>query len=138
MSLNKSYKRGATRRCKSDEYDAYESELCYKINKHRRELRDFISHFDKFRHAISVDYFQFIPEKIFFTKEGYISERSGDTDNIVKVTQDIIFKNYLKTNDVFVTDPTPKKRPSKTGEFSLLIKLKILNLDEIIEHEFPY
>lgn len=66
----------------------YREQLWLQMEGQRKEILNFTSKFDKSKHCLNASIEVLVPEKFFFTKEGHISARSIDIDNIQKLLID--------------------------------------------------
>ena len=70
--------------------------------KNRANLTELCNKFDKQGHSLHMDFQWFIPSPLYFTKKGYISRKSKDVDNLLKLpidflTQDKYGSSFLST-----------------------------------------
>lgn len=121
ITLNHSHKittRGKyTTKYKTKEYQKFESIFASKSRLLKNEFKKINNYFDEKKHCIEVIYEFYYP---ILTKKGVISKTSKDVDNIIKTTQDCLFK-HLVFDDCFVTSVTSKKIHSDTPTIDITI-----------------
>jgi len=123
ITLNHSHKittRGKfTTKYKTKEYKQFESLFASKSRLYKAEFNKLNKYFDETKHCINVEYKFFYP---ILTKKNIISKTSKDVDNLVKSTQDCLFKNLL-FDDAFITKVSAEKIHSKTPSIEITVKI---------------
>ena len=109
-------------------------------------MKAFKDAFDSKLHYLKINLTYLIPEDYFFTKAGEISMRSGDADNLVKLTGDFLMNEKyfddpyrleegdcfnLGVDDRFVADYNIKKRPSEG--YAIIVDASIHPLEELYQ-----
>lgn len=113
LSMNNSHmvlRRGG--RIKTSETRYYENEFSIHLMKYSKEISEFLKEFDPSESSLVVDYeFYFNSEK-YYTKKGRLNlSKLPDTDNLIKITQDLVFKNF--TNDAHIVELSARKLPTR-------------------------
>ena len=130
------------RRIKKKETRDYEEQFCEHLLKYSDEIKEFLCHFDPHLHSIQVQYVFFFPRDKYYTKKGRLNMRCGDTDNLIKICQDLVFKNIA--NDAHIIDIHASRRPTNQDPFILVRASTVdlprdvycpLSVDQI---EFPF
>jgi Holliday junction resolvase RusA-like endonuclease len=121
ITLNHSHKittRGRyTTKYKTKEYQQFESIFASKSRLLKNEFKKINNYFDETKHCIEVIYEFYYP---ILTKKGVISKTSKDVDNLIKSTQDCLFKNLI-CDDSSVVSVTSKKIHSDTPRIDITI-----------------
>lgn len=118
-------------------------------NSFHTQLYEYKSQFETFNsnlslilrqgYGIKLEITHFVPEKLFYTKEGNISRRSGDTSNYTKVLQDFLFNMRLvgrKTlndtdyqlvlcDDQYITENHDKMVPTDGLKWTIKFKVSL-------------
>jgi Holliday junction resolvase RusA-like endonuclease len=125
LSLNSAYKTDfkTRRRCKTPGFYRLESKVNYELRKYRSELSKFNKYFDKEKHYICAEYRFYMP---IFTKSGVrINEKSGDVSNLIKIIEDLVFKQLL-TDDSYIVDLYATKINSDKVRTDVTLSIKDL------------
>ncbi len=113
LSMNNSHmslKRGG--RIKRPETRTYEETFTAYLLKYSNHMKVFLQNFNPDTDALSVDYCFFFPTDLYFTKKNRLNlSKLPDVDNLIKITQDLVFKNLI--NDAYVVDLTACKLPTR-------------------------
>ena len=115
---------GRTSKYKTDEYRAFELHAEINLAKYTKAFHDLNDFYDIKKHYLVVDYRFYIP---LFTKAGLISKKSMDADNMIKQTQDVIFKN-LAVDDSQIISVSSSKIDSNYYKIVCNIQIKDLSL----------
>lgn len=112
LSLNHSHislKRGG--RIKTKETRIYEENFSQHLLVYAQEIKEFLKSFIPEEMGICADYRFYFPADQYFTKKGKLN-LSGlpDTDNLIKITQDLIFSQLM--NDAYVIELSASKVPT--------------------------
>jgi hypothetical protein len=89
LSVNKAFvtlRNGV--RCRSKDYMIFSTEISRLLNENKKSFLDFNAHFDPYKHKIHAHLIQFTDE--LYTKDGRISQKSGDVGNMEKCITDCI------------------------------------------------
>lgn len=120
LSLNQAYSNAPGRgRIKTREHRSYQKALESKLN--QNALSCFSSAFDPKKHEIHLNMIIYL--KNYLTKDGRISQKSGDCANFEKVTSDVIFK-YLGIDDSQVTHMMISKNIGERDCFYYSLEIK--------------
>lgn len=123
LTLNHTHKittRGKfPKKYKTDDYKAFESIFASKMRLHSNEVRKLNKYFNDKLHCLHVDYRFFFPV---LRKDGVISKISKDVDNIIKPTQDSLFKSFV-FDDAFITKVSSEKIHSETPRIEITVKI---------------
>lgn len=123
ITLNHSHKittRGKfTTKYKTKEYKQFESLFESKSRLYKSDFNKLNKYFDETKHCIHVEYKFFYPV---LTKKNVISKTSKDVDNLVKCTQDCLFKNLL-FDDAFITKVSAEKIHSEQQSIEITVKI---------------
>jgi hypothetical protein len=94
-------------------------------------LKDLRDAFDPALHAYQIQIKCYIPNEIYYTKEGKLSRRSFDVSNFEKPLVDIIFLEKfrvgLMTDDCVLKSCHSVKLPSPDNSFKIDVILKIVS-----------
>ena len=108
-----------------------------------KNMKAFRESFNSDIEAIEADLTFYFPEDIILLKKGGISGRAFDITNMEKCIVDLIFdKQYfekdppygcenLNLDDKYIISMQSRKRVSPDGEFSMVIKLKTIPLEDV-------
>lgn len=123
LSINQAFivLRNGTR-CRSKEYLIFANAIGRLLNLKRAEFLAFNNYFDPFKHEIHAELIQYTDD--LYTKDGRISQKSGDLGNMEKCITDCILIG--KIDDSAITNWTLKKlyRPLKGFKISLKIVVR--------------
>lgn len=97
---------------KNKKKQKFQQEMNAQLLKFKKDCWDFEAAFNKKEEYLTVSYYWYFPEHIFFTKKGKLSLTRTDWDNTIKAFQDSIFKQ-LRLNDSFILDAFVQLRPAK-------------------------
>ena len=89
LSMNKAFitlKNGV--RCRSKDYMIFSAAISRLLNENKKSFLDFNAYFDPFKHKIHAHLIQYTDE--LYTKDGRISQKSGDVGNMEKCITDCI------------------------------------------------
>ncbi len=113
LSMNNSHmvlKRGG--RIKKKATRIYEDQFIDHLMVYADEISTFLKAFDPKKTALRADYEFYFPAEKFFTKRGTINcSYIPDTDNLVKITQDLLFSKL--TNDAYIVEFSARKLPTR-------------------------
>lgn len=125
LSLNSAYKTDfkTRRRCKSQGYYRLESKVNYELRKFKNELAKFNNYFDREKHYINAEYRFYMP--IITKKDKRVSETSGDVSNIIKVIEDLVFKQLL-ADDSHIINLHASKIHSDKARIEIILQIKDL------------
>jgi len=105
----------------------YEVDFEFLMEQIKIPLLEFCSEYDDRKHAFKISCFFYTPEKEFFTKDGRISARGQDLDNLLKINIDLLFKTFKKfnqkINDKQITQIYCEKIPS-SGESKMIFHIE--------------
>lgn len=131
FSVNKSHYRNGNRTmaCR-----LWGDDILDQLKKYKEEIKEFrssIAPSDINRLAFALSITFFIPIDIYFTKTGKISRASNDLTNVEKMLVDLIFDNRffvrghfnLNIDDCLIDELHSFKKPSPTGEYSILVEI---------------
>jgi len=90
------------RRVKTEKYHQFQQRVDFILMPLKKKIWAFEEKFDIYEQHISFSGKFYIPKSKMFTKKGYISQRSGDWDNYIKIAQDCIFKHFNKLDDCYI------------------------------------
>lgn len=150
-SINKAYIRG--RSVLSEEARRYRKRLLItmtKIEGLKEQFENFTKSFNPLKDALKVSITILVPSKLYHTKAGNISRKSGDIGNYEKLTTDIIcssdnikrhFKGYsgestfsLNIDDQFIVHETLQKTCNQVEEWAVKIKIeKVSNKNSTVQ-----
>lgn len=120
LSLNQAYKNlPGIGRAKTNDYKQFQKALESKLN--QNALSCFSSAFDPKKHEIHLNMIIYL--KNYLTKDGRISQKSGDCANFEKVTSDIIFK-HLGIDDSQVVQMMISKNQGEKDCFYYSLEIK--------------
>lgn len=126
ITLNHSHKittRGKfAKKYKTKEYQQFESIFASKSRLLKNEFKKINNYFDETKHCLEIVYEFYYP---IYTKKGLISKTSKDCDNIIKTTQDCLFKNLI-CDDSSIVSVTSKKIHSDSPRIDITIKIDVL------------
>ena len=108
-------------RCRSKEYLLFSSAIGKLLNTKRAEFIAFNNFFDPFKHEIHAELIQYTDD--LYTKDGRISQKSGDLGNVEKCLTDCVLVG--KIDDSAITSWSLKKLYREEKGFYL--KMEILN-----------
>lgn len=112
-------------RIKRQETRIYEAEFDQYLIKYSNEITIFLKEFDKESMGIYVHYEFYFPQTLFFTKKNKLNRsKLPDVDNLIKVTQDLIFSRIV--DDAYVVELTARKLPTNQDAF---IKAEIQSVE---------
>lgn len=121
-------------------------------DKNQSAIKKIYDRFDRLKHALSFEWCWYQPSNIYFTKKGYISRRSMDSDNLLKLPTDFLCnekyndewlskvrKNELpyfkidslvnlRIDDQFAISTTSTKLPSIDDSYFLVLNIKLVEL----------
>lgn len=128
LSLNHSHislRRGG--RIKTNLTRDYEQEFCQHLMEYSAEISEFLKTFDPRTQAIYADYKFYIPVEKFYTKKGLLNLK-GDTDNLIKVTQDNIFSRII--NDGHVVAFSAARLPTRK-DAHIVVEIDTIPIPEV-------
>ena len=120
LSVNQAFivlRNGA--RCRSKEYLIFANSIGRLLNLKRTEFLAFNNHFDPFKHEIHAELIQYTDD--LYTKDGRISQKSGDLGNMEKCITDCVLVN--KIDDSAITSWSLKKIYSPLKGFKISFKI---------------
>lgn len=112
------------RRFKSKKYAQFQSEIKRQLRTYKADLNRFNKAFCEDEHYITAEFRFYKP--IMTKKNKRISKTSGDTSNMIKTIEDLIFKE-LHADDSFVINLTAMKIHSEHPRIEVNLYLKNLN-----------
>lgn len=92
-------------------------------DKNQKALSDINSVFNKQKHCLKFEFLWYQPHSILFTKDSYLSRRSMDVDNVIKLPTDFI------CNDKYNTEWLHKRDTREMKHYSIE-SLSNLNIDD--------
>jgi hypothetical protein len=116
LSINKAYitlKNG--RRCRSKEYNVFSCSISRLLNANRAAFIAFDNYFDPYKHEVYASLIFYTDE--LFTKDGKISQKSGDLGNVEKCITDCVLVG--KVDDSYITSWSLVKRYRAIKGFDL-------------------
>jgi hypothetical protein len=122
LSINKAFitlRNGS--RCRSKDYTIFNAAISKLLGIKRKEFVSFNDTFDPFKHEIHAELYQYTDE--LHTKDGRISQKSGDLGNMEKCITDCILVG--KVDDSSITSWLLKKEFRETKGF--LIRFTIID-----------
>jgi hypothetical protein len=134
MTLNHSHRLvkfgKRTGRIKTDDFALWEKEFVYWLQEHS-DLKTLFqaSYVDK-KHSICLEMFVYLNEKKFFTKPKNksdfprISQNSGDISNMIKTSEDQIFR-WLEIDDSQVTKIIAEKIPTNSKNATMVFRISL-------------
>lgn len=123
LPLNMIYSQTKTgRRVKSKKYKVFSAKVRSVLPLYNARLLEFKNSFNIDKHYIRCNW---VFKHNILTTSGRISMNSGDSSNMIKPTEDLIFK-YMGINDAFVKGGTFDKVQSNKEE--IYVEMSIFNL----------
>lgn len=104
----------------------YETFIDTFLRYNRKHAAMFADSFDKTEHFIEANYYFCNATERFFTKGGWVSRDSIDTDNCIKIIQDKVF-NFIGIDDKIICKSTQFKMPFQIDAIVITLKLRNLN-----------
>lgn len=127
LSMNNSHmslRRGG--RIKRPETRLYENEFSRHLGKYTDEIIFFLREFNKGEMGISADYEFYFPREQYYTKRGKLNlKKLPDTDNLIKITQDLIFSQLI--DDSHVIELSARKLPTSQDAY-IKVSLEAMEL----------
>lgn len=111
------------RRFKSKKYTQFESAVNNQLRKFKSDINKFNKYFDENNHCITVSYRFYYP--ILTKKDNRISKTSGDTSNLIKPIEDVLFKQLI-ADDSHVIDVSASKIHSETLRIAIILHVREL------------
>lgn len=114
----------------------------HELRAHSGQFKEFREAFDPYKHSLGLDISFEIPENIFWTNDGKISNLSGDVDNYLKLPIDFLTnKKYdcdkyldngcnLAIDDRFFTYICTSKVPIEGKEWGIMIELQLITFKD--------
>lgn len=90
------------RQFKTKDYEQFEQRVKIMSLGKRKDIDKFEHTFNIYESHISMTPVFWIPYDRMYTKKGYISHRSGDSDNYLKCSIDAVFKTFNKLDDKYI------------------------------------
>lgn len=140
VSVNRAYYKRA--RTLTKEARTFRMKFLHELRAHASQFKEFREAFDPNIHSLGLDVSIEIPESIFFTNKGPISNLSGDLDNYLKLIIDFLTnKKYdcdkyldrgsnLAIDDRFFTYICASKVPVDRKEWGIMIELQLITLKD--------
>lgn len=110
------------RRFKSKSYNEYTRIINSQLSQYTNQLQAFNKYFDEEKHYIVADYIFY---KTVLTKSNRINKKSGDTSNLIKPIEDIVFKQ-LNADDSHIVDIRAAKIHSDNPRIDIRYTIKEL------------
>jgi Holliday junction resolvase RusA-like endonuclease len=126
LSLNHSHmslKRGG--RIKKNETRVYEKEFCVHLLKYQQQIKEFLQLFNPEVMGIEAHYLFYFNRDDYYTKKGRLSRKLPDTDNLIKIPQDLIFGQIV--DDTFIVTLQASKLPTTEPAY-ILVRLHIVSV----------
>lgn len=127
LSMNHSHmvlKRGG--RIKTPQTRIYELQFSHHLAKFSQQIAAFIASFNNSEMGVSVNYQFYFPKQQYYTKKGKLNlKKLPDTDNLIKITQDLIFARLM--DDSYVIELTACKLPTDRDSY-IKVKLQAIPL----------
>lgn len=136
LSMNHSHQyvqiRGRPKRIKTNDTRLYEREFSRHLLNYTEEISEFLKDFDPENMAVSADYEFYFPKETYYTKKGRLNlKKLPDTDNLIKITQDLIFSQLV--NDSHIIELSARKLPTLKEAF-IKVSLETIDLPQEIEN----
>lgn len=138
VSLNGLYKsimiKGKMRRAKSKAGVAYEKRMTLELLNRRFDINKFETETSIYENFLTCKIVCEIPRSKLITKKDYISNISGDVDDMPKPIIDNIFKFFNKLNDAIICQCDVSKRPSKDNQYNIYVEFtrrELIELDDL-------
>jgi Holliday junction resolvase RusA-like endonuclease len=134
MTLNHSHrivkfgKRAA--RIKTDDFSSWEKEFAYWLQEYSDLKTHFQAGYVEKKHSICLEMFVYLNDKKFFTKPknksdfSRISKNSGDISNMIKTSEDQIFR-WLGVDDSQVTRVIAEKIPTNSKDPTMVFRVSL-------------
>lgn len=120
-------------RIKTKEANQFEFEFTQHLKTFNDLKNEFVSKYRKDFHAVELECYFYVNEKDFFThpKTGNktISKKSMDVDNMIKVSNDQIFK-WLGIDDSQVTKLYAEKIPTN-DDYTMVFRISLIQFPEL-------
>jgi hypothetical protein len=99
-------------RIKTDDTRKYEAAFTAHLSAFDVQIKSFLESITEplGKVCLKAEYDFYFPAHRYYTKKGLLNLKTGDTDNFVKIAQDLIFKK-LQTNDGYVIEYTTRRLP---------------------------
>ena len=125
MPLNQIYSTDfrTKRRFKSKKYTQFESAVSNQLRKFKSDINKFNNYFDENNHCLTVSYRFYYP--ILTKKDKRVSKTSGDTSNLIKPIEDVLFKQLI-ADDSHVIDVSASKIHSETLRIAIVLHIREL------------
>lgn len=122
LSINQAFivLRNGTR-CRSKDYLVFANSIGRLLNSKRTEFLAFNNYFDPFKHEIHAELIQYTDD--LYTKDGRISQKSGDLGNMEKCITDCILVD--KIDDSAITNWNLKKLYNPLKGFKISLKIVV-------------
>ncbi len=107
---------------KTKEARIYEERILDMLDEHKtlHDMADvFRAQGGAFRVSITCQY----PKHVFYNQAGHISAKTFDLSNVEKPILDLVFCNFMDTDDRFVTELVSKKEVGATWAIKITIEL---------------
>jgi hypothetical protein len=120
LSINKAFitlRNGS--RCRSKDYTIFNSAISKLLGTKRKEFVSFNDTFDPFKHEIHAELYQYTDE--LYTKDGRISQKSGDLGNMEKCLTDCVLVG--KIDDSAIVKWEMRKLFRDVKGFKLILKI---------------
>ena len=104
---------------KTKECVQFESLFSSKLRLYRSDLTKLNNYFIEKQHCLHMEYKFYFPT---LTKSGVLSKSSSDVDNLVKITQDCLFKE-LVFNDAYITKIIAEKIHSEKPSIEIIVRI---------------
>lgn len=118
---------------KTDETRQFEEEFSYYLSQYDSLKKEITLNYDPRKHSIELEAFFYLNDKDYFTKpkKGFktINKRSMDLDNMLKVSNDQIFK-WIGIDDSQITKITTQKIPTN-DEATMIFRISLIPFPEL-------
>ena len=112
------------------EFEKFFNSYLLQYNELKEHLRSF---YREDFHSIELECYFYLPEKDYFThpKKGNktISKRSMDIDNMIKVSNDLVFK-WLDIDDSQITKLSAEKIPTN-DDYTIVFRISLIRFPEL-------
>jgi Holliday junction resolvase RusA-like endonuclease len=133
ISLNQSHRiaRFGNRptRIKTKDMISWEAEFAYLLSSANEQRKEFLANYDEKKHSFYIEIYFYIKEDKFITKKKTISQKSGDLSNMIKTSEDQVFR-WLGIDDSQVTKIVVEKIPTKDSP-QIVFMISLLGYPEL-------
>ena len=114
---------------KSTKYKSFEKFISNSLTRKLSKIRSFEKQFSRSENALTCRVIIEIPEKYFFTKDGFIPKRKNDIDNFNKTLIDSVFKSFQMLDDAYILELISVKKLSQDENYNARLQLETIDLD---------